>query len=61
MADSIAERIARIERECAHAWSLYGIDSWQRARLEEWRGRERLSDKQEAVLEQIERKVFGER
>lgn len=61
MADlSIAERIARINAECSGVWGTSGVTSWERERLEEWRGRKSLSDKQLEVLSNIEEKVFGE-
>jgi hypothetical protein len=55
---TIAERIARIEAECRGVWGTSGVTSWERDRLEEWKGRRSLSPKQEAVLQQIEGKVF---
>lgn len=58
---TIAERIARIFKECAGVWGQSGISSWERDRLEEWRQRPTLSEKQEAILRQIEVKAFGER
>lgn len=57
---TIAERIERIYRECDGVWGQSGISSWERDRLEEWRRRESLSPKQEAVLLQIEKKAFPE-
>lgn len=56
----IAARIARIFSECSGVWGASGVSSWERERLEEWRGRATLSPQQEAVLRQIEVKVFGE-
>lgn len=55
---TIAERIARIEAECRGCWALSGIDSFERARLEEWKARPSLSPKQEEILQRIERKAF---
>ena len=55
---SVAQRIERIFKECSGVWGQSGISSWERDRLEEWRGRQSLSPKQEAVLKQIERKAF---
>lgn len=52
------ERIARIFKECSGVWGQSGISSWERDRLEEWRNRVSLSEKQEAILRQIERKAF---
>ena len=55
-----AERIERIFKECSGVWGTSGVTSWERDRLEEWRGREDLSQKQIAVVATIENKVFGE-
>lgn len=55
---SIAQRVARIIAECSGVWGQSGITSWERDRLEEWKSRSSLSDKQEAVLQAIERKAF---
>lgn len=54
----IRERIDAIEKECSGVWSAYGITSWERARLAEWKERSLLSDKQMQVLRQIEQKAF---
>jgi hypothetical protein len=55
---AIAERIARIVKECSGVWGQSGITSWERDRLDEWKNRNSLSPKQEAVLQQIEAKAF---
>jgi hypothetical protein len=61
MADpTVAQRIERIFTECSGVWGASGVTSWERQRLDEWRGREDLSDGQVKVLEQIEKKVFGD-
>lgn len=57
---TVPERIKRIEAECSGCWGQSGVTSWERQRLEEWKSRASLSDKQEAVLVSIEQKVFGE-
>lgn len=57
---TIAERIAAIEKECSGVWGASGITSWERDRMAEWKSRTSLSPKQEEVLQQIERKAFGE-
>lgn len=57
---SIAARIAAIEKECSGVWGASGITSWERERLEEWKSRQTLSPKQEEILQQIERKAFGD-
>ena len=57
---SIRTRIEKIEEEIEGVASQYGVTSWERARMEEWKDRAFLSEKQEAILEQIEEKVFGE-
>jgi len=57
---TVAERIKKIEAECSGVWSSYGVTSWERQRLDEWKSRTSLSAKQEDVLKQIETKVFGE-
>lgn len=53
-ARSIAERIADIEKECFWVWGSSGITLWERERLAEWKNRDHLSEKQEAVLQAIE-------
>lgn len=58
---TVAERIAKINAECAGVWGQSGITSWERARLDEWKSRQSISEKQEAILQQIERKAFGTR
>lgn len=55
---TIAERVARIVKECSGVWGQSGISSWEQARLEEWKTRHRLSPKQEEILRQIEKKAF---
>jgi hypothetical protein len=60
MADTTASRIERIFKECSGVWGTSGVTSWERDRLEEWRGRESLSPGQVRILEQIEKKVFGD-
>jgi len=57
MAETIAERIAKINDECRHIWGTSGITSWERDRLDEWKHRTFLTDKQERVLQQIEVKA----
>lgn len=54
------ERIERIEKECKGVWGQSGVTAWERDRLEDWKHRDSLSEKQEAVLADIERKVFGD-
>jgi hypothetical protein len=53
-------RIAAIEAECSGVWGVSGITSFERERLEEWKRLNSLSPKQEEVLQQIERKAFGD-
>lgn len=60
MKPTIAQRIERLFAECSGVWGPSGVTSYEKDRLEEWRGRERLSEKQEAVLASIEKKVFGD-
>lgn len=55
---TVTERIEAIEKECAGVWSVYGITSWERARLTEWKGNRSLSPKQMGILIEIERKAF---
>lgn len=57
---TVAERIAKIVAECKGVWGQSGINSWERDRLEEWKNRTYLTDKQEAVLVSIEKKAFGD-
>ncbi len=54
---TIAERIAKINAECKGIWGTSGITSWERDRLDEWKHRTFLSEKQERVLQQIEVKA----
>ena len=54
---TIAERIARINTECEHIWGTSGITSWERDRLAEWKDRTFLTEKQERVLQEIEKKA----
>ena len=35
----------------------FGITDWERQRLKEWKSREFLSEKQEAILQEIEKKA----
>lgn len=56
---TIPERIKKIINECGGVWSTYGVTSWERDRLDEWKNRQSLSPKQEEILVQIEAKVFG--
>jgi hypothetical protein len=53
-----AERIERIIKECEGVWALFHVNSWERARMLEWRGRTRFTEKQLAVLRTVEKKVF---
>lgn len=57
-APTIAQRIERIFKECSGVWGTSGVTSWEKDRLEEWRGRNSLSAKQLEVLVAIEAKVF---
>lgn len=52
-------RIEKIEVECRGVWAQSGVTSWERARLEEWKTRGSLTPKQEEILQQVEKKVFG--
>lgn len=58
---TIAERIAAIEKECAGVWGQSGITAWERDRLEEWKLYTTLHPKQEQILQEIEKKAFGDR
>jgi hypothetical protein len=53
-------RIEKIEDECRGVWGQYGVTSWERERLAEWKARPALTEKQEEILQEIEKKVFGE-
>jgi hypothetical protein len=53
-----AERVTRIEEECAGVWGASGVTSWEREFLTSVKQRAILSDKQERTLQDIERKVF---
>lgn len=52
-------RIEKIEAECGGVWGQSSVTSWERARLEEWKLRPSLTEKQEEILRRVERKVFG--
>lgn len=54
-----AQRIAKIEAECSGVWGQSGITDWERQRLNDWKTLQRLSEKQETILRQIEQKAFG--
>jgi hypothetical protein len=56
---SFRERIEKIEQEIEGVASQYGVTSWEREFLESVKERTRISDKQEAILSQIEEKVFS--
>lgn len=57
---SIRARIEKIFTECEPgAWGVSGVTSWEKDRMFEWRGRDFLSERQKAVLEDVERKVHG--
>lgn len=56
---TVAERVAKIIKECSGVWAQSGVTSWERDRLEEWKNRQSLSHGQLAVLTDIEKKVFG--
>ena len=49
-----------IEKECSGVWGQSGVTSWERERLAEWKARGVLTEKQEEILQQIEKKVFGD-
>jgi hypothetical protein len=55
---TVAERVARIVKECSGVWGQSSITSLERDRLEEWRSKTSLSPKQEEILGQIEKKAF---
>lgn len=57
---NVAERIAKINAECAGVWGQSGLNQWQRDRLKDWENHAALSPKQEEVLVQIEKIVFGD-
>ena len=56
---TIRDRIERVLLEIRGVAASYGIDSFERARLDEWRYKRELSEKQEKILQDIERRVFG--
>ena len=58
MTNDIADRVDALEREASGVWASYGVTSWERTFLYDVKHRESLSAKQEAVLKQIEKKVF---
>ena len=57
---TITDRINRLLHEIRGVAASYGITSWERDRLDEWRYKRDLSDRQEKVLQELEKKVFGE-
>lgn len=56
---TVRQRVEAIEKECSGVWGQSGITQWERDRLDEWKGKANLSEKQEAVLKTIEGKAFG--
>ena len=52
------QRVERVEAECAGVWSLSGITSWEREFLASVKTRTTLSERQEELLVEIERKAF---
>lgn len=52
------QRVEKIEAECAGVWSLSGITSWEREFLASVKARATLSERQEEILVEIERKAF---
>lgn len=57
---TVAERVARIKKEIKGVASQYGVDSRELEFLDSIAPRATLSEKQEAWLRSIEKKVFGE-
>lgn len=55
---TVRERIERIIKECEGVWSGFGINSWERERMKEWRDRPILTEKQLEVLRTVEKKAF---
>lgn len=55
---TLSERIEKIFVECEGVWGQSGITSFERDRLQEWRGRNYLTARQIEILEQIEKKAF---
>jgi hypothetical protein len=55
---TIAQRIKRIYSECSGVWGQSGVTDFERRCIEDWRGQLGLSEKQLAILVQIEKKVF---
>jgi hypothetical protein len=53
-------RIEKIEDEIRGVAAQYGVTSWERARLGEWKALRSLTPTQEEILQGVERKVFGE-
>jgi hypothetical protein len=57
---SVRSRVERLEEECDGVWSQYGVTSWERDFLESIKERSHLSERQQGILAEIEKKVFGE-
>lgn len=57
---SIRQRVEKVEAEIEGVASQYGVTSWEREFLESVKERTVLSEKQMAILKQIEDKVFNE-
>ena len=55
---TVADRITRVEEECSGCWGQSHIPSWERARMNDWRHYATLTEKQEKILAEIERKAF---
>jgi hypothetical protein len=56
---TVAERIARIQKEISGVASQYGVTDWERTFLAENKDGRYWSPKREKVLASIERKAFG--
>lgn len=54
------ERVDRINAEVSGVAAQYGITSWEREFLASVKERGYLSQKQDAILVDIEQRVFGE-
>jgi hypothetical protein len=56
---TVRQRVEKVEAEIEGVASQYGVTSWEREFLESVKERTVLTDKQMAILKQIEEKVFN--
>lgn len=58
MGRTVQERVEGIEKECSGVWSSYGVTAWERSFLQSIKLHVNLSQKQDEILLEIEKKVW---